>query len=197
MPSKPQDAVAVKPPSASHQFITNHPDSTFSITDTNRTEAFANFEKYFHRGINAVDLEIEATCEEIQRVCRMKHLKILDIPYRYCEQLPSEMFDLPQLKMLRLFIPYTITTLPEEISQLQGLSSLTLIGPDLSTLPSSMAKMPMLSKLDLAETNIEELPIWLGEIKTLETILIPDGYETPKVKNLEEFKKANPNIEIL
>lgn len=85
------------------------------------------------------------------------------------KQFPTEVFDLPQLRVLD--IPNNaITSLPPEIGQLTQLTELGLRGNRLTYLPPEIGQLTQLTTLDLRYNQLTSLPPDIGQLAQLQSL---------------------------
>ena len=87
-----------------------------------------------------------------------------------------------------------LTTVPESIGQLSGLTVLSLNKNRLTSVPESIGQLKMLQTLDLGENNLASLPQTIGQLATLTLLdLSRNGFTTlpESIGQLTALKKLN------
>ncbi len=92
--------------------------------------------------------------------------EILELNDMELSEIPSEVFDLYELKVLRLR-RNKIKHVPKELAQLQSLIELNLIENELDEFPKSVLELKNLEVLHLRKNNISEIPNEIGQLKKL------------------------------
>ena len=139
----------------------------------------------FAKLVNLKELNLYSNCLEIfpNPILKIRSLESLTIDCRCLDSIPSEIYRLDRLKILRLyscpidevdFAPYpTRCHLPNELSRLINLKSLSIKNMILDEFPSMVCKLTNLQELDIDDSKrLEELPKELFNLTNLRTLKI-------------------------
>ncbi|MCB9763013.1 MAG: leucine-rich repeat domain-containing protein [Alphaproteobacteria bacterium] len=96
---------------------------------------------------------------------------LLDLSDQGLEALPEELFELTDLKKLKLS-KNRLTELPEAIGALTALEALVLDDNQLTALPDALGDLPKLQLLDLRHNKLQELPQGLNRAPALQKLLL-------------------------
>jgi Leucine-rich repeat (LRR) protein len=103
---------------------------------------------------------------------RLEPLQLLELKNTECTALPDSIGDLTRLNRLWLEGNPKLTRLPDRVTELQQLWSLTVAGTPLESLPEGIGALTRLSTLQLTGGSYERLPPGLTELKRLEKLYI-------------------------
>lgn len=107
-------------------------------------------------------------------------------------QLPDELFELTQLRVLMLNMNY-FERIPTAIGQLKGLKSLVFSESDFESLPDSIGELSNLEFLNISENpSLQSLPESLGKLTSLKELYLKDN---PQLTALPESVKQLTNLE--
>lgn len=101
-------------------------------------------------------------------------LEKLHIETRGTNTLPDSIAKLPQLKELRL--EGNFKALPDNLGDLSNLDTLIIEHGQFKELPASLAQLPKLKTLKTKYLNIDQLGEVVGNIATLETLVLEDVF---------------------
>jgi Leucine-rich repeat (LRR) protein len=107
-------------------------------------------------------------------------------------QLPDELFELQQLKVLNLSMNY-FNEIPEGIGRLKGLEQLIFIESDFERLRDSVGELSNLTYLNISENpSLRTLPESLGNLAALKNLYLNDN---PQLIHLPDNLKKLTNLE--
>lgn len=103
----------------------------------------------------------------------LKHLDpaIKSLRFNYATKIPSQLFDLTQLKTLEIRHS-DVDKLPASIGQLEALEYLYLSDNSLKELPEEIGLLKNLKVLDLSNNNLISLPKSIGQLSKLEQLIL-------------------------
>lgn len=132
----------------------------------NWQEAINRITKARNDGSDSIKLHGLGLTQLPSELFQLRNLKCLELWSNPLTKLPPEIAELNQLTHLYLS-DSLITTLPAQISQLQHLTHLDLRNSKVATLPSQISKLQHLTYLDLRNNPITSLPPQISQLKNL------------------------------
>lgn len=130
-------------------------------------------------------------CADLTGIRYLKGLTEFDCYKNDVVEIPAEIKELKDLKVLNLTKAYSLTTIPPEIGELRDLEVLRLSLTSLEKLPKEIGNLSSLVFLDASATPINELPEEIGKLKNLESLDIhASGVKTlpDSICDLENLK---------
>ena len=104
--------------------------------------------------------------KQFKTISKLKKLEVLQLgPYNILKELPSEIGELINLKILNISNTQTYS-LPNNIGSLQNLEELDISMTQISELPRGIYSLSKLKKLNLAETSIVKDSIFISKIES-------------------------------
>lgn len=150
--------------------------------------------------VRALDLR-HKQLEQLRFVGTLPKLEILLLGDNQLQSIPTEVFQLDQLKTLDLSVN-DLHNLPSEIWGLYHLESLFLHFNNLRTISEAVARLENLKTLDLSDNQIETLPTSLFSLQRLQSLdlssnqLLQLPAEIYQMKGLKRLDLSNNPISI-
>ncbi len=134
-----------------------------------------------------------------EQVLQLHQLKILDLFSNQLTSLPAEIAQFQNLQTLLLH-SNQLASLPAEIGQLQNLQTLLLASNQLASLPAEIAQFQNLQTLDLCSNQLESLPAEISQLQNLQTLYLGSNYltilpaEIGQLQNLQTLSLRSNNL---
>ncbi|HRI33062.1 MAG TPA: COR domain-containing protein, partial [Saprospiraceae bacterium] len=127
---------------------------------------------------------------------KSKNWNILDLSGSGLTELPREIFDLTNLKTLKLGkyrLPQKnyIKDIPKDIGKLSDLEVLDLTDNQITTLPDEISKLKKLKRLVLSSNNFANFPLSICELENLEELFIGNNYFSQLPREIQKLKKLH------
>ncbi|MDD5387318.1 MAG: leucine-rich repeat domain-containing protein [Sulfuricurvum sp.] len=115
----------------------------------------------------------------------LKHLAYLDARENRISHLPESIGDARSLVMIHMS-DNNLSSIPKSIGNLESLDRLFLANNPITELPEELRYCCSLEVLDISNTQIEEIPQWLGEMKSLRSLISDKPFKLYFEKALEQ-----------
>jgi Leucine-rich repeat (LRR) protein len=122
-------------------------------------------------------------------------VKVLNLKGQKLKQVPTEVFNFPNLTQLYLS-NNQITALPEEIGKLSYLTVLDVSKNKLTALPSSIGNMQQLASIDFSQNKITTLPMSFFQLPSIEIIKMFSNPLSFDISKLAPFQSKLKYINI-
>lgn len=136
--------------------------------------------------LKMTSMPIEDVPAQVFKLKKLRELELVDLPI---EKLSSAIQGLTDLKSLRVLHCADLEELPEEVGQLEKLTTLQLWNSGFRQLPSQITSLSKLQTLDISDTSIDELPDDLGNLTALQHLRIGGTDITALPKSVTKLKK--------
>ncbi|KAM0005422.1 putative virus X resistance protein-like, coiled-coil [Helianthus debilis subsp. tardiflorus] len=121
-----------------------------------------------HMVVRVLHLDLRKLRTLPESICKLKHLRYLNLSGSYIEVLPDSIMYLQNLQVLILRYCMRLRKLPESICKLRYLKYLTLLGSGIEVLPDSVKDMISLQRLDINDCDsLRHLPPGIGKLTSL------------------------------
>ncbi|KAM0005436.1 putative virus X resistance protein-like, coiled-coil [Helianthus debilis subsp. tardiflorus] len=121
-----------------------------------------------HMVVRVLHLDLRKLRTLPESICKLKHLRYLNLSGSYIEVLPDSIMYLQNLQVLILRYCMRLRKLPESICKLRYLKYLTLLGSGIEVLPDSVKDMISLQRLDINRCrSLRHLPPGIGKLTSL------------------------------
>lgn len=99
----------------------------------------------------------------------------LNLNRKYLGEIPDEVFDNKQLKVLRLY-QNKLVSIPARIGELENLEELYIGKNQLTHLPPEIGRLKKLKILSVQYNRLSDLPEEIGELENLEQLILNQNY---------------------
>jgi len=145
----------------------------YLIDSTGKEYTLAETTNALSGEIEALDISKSHLTEIPREIFNYPNLKILIISNNNISQLPPEITRLKEMRHLDI-TGNKLLTVPKEIGMLKNLQFLSLRNNSISKLPNEISNLQLLEKLDLSNNQLFDLPAGLASFYDLK-VLILDG----------------------
>ena len=121
--------------------------------------------------VNNENYETYENYEVLKRIEEAARSKELDLSWQELTEVPTEVFQLYNLKTLYLY-NNQIVEIPDAIAQLQNLKTLYLSGNQIVKVPDAIAQLQNLTSLDLSRNQIAEIPDAIAQLQNLRELYL-------------------------
>ncbi len=142
--------------------------------------------------VKILDLSGQGLSSLSYRIGELKNLEVLVLRDNDLEELPFQIFSLPNLKILDVS-NNRLTELRYQIGQLKNLKILILKNNEISELPYQISFLHSLQLLDASYNQIEEIPYQISYLKNLEKLYLDHN----RIKNLPYQLSYLPRLKLL
>ncbi len=138
--------------------------------------------------------EAYRTAEQKIEEARRSGATELDLSGISLTELPPELWNLRNLKVLKLGYEYTgtknqLTQIPAEIGNLTQLQALDISHNQLTALPEWLGQLTQLQSLNLFGNQLTTLPEWLGQLTQLQSLNVSYNQLNALPKSLIKFRQ--------
>lgn len=123
-------------------------------------------------------------CADLTGIGYLKGLTELGCYKNDITEIPAEIKELKNLKILNLTKAYNLKTIPPEIGELENLEILRLSLTSLEKLPKEIGNLKKLKSLEIGSTKLKELPEEIGLLTNLEYLYFSSS--SAKVESLPD-----------